>query len=541
VKRKLDKDRWEFENATLLNAVVRIQGVWRARDAKAAVGKKREERDALNSLDEEYRGQELELERSKRIYREQLVEWYKKEKDSMVNNRVFEEQSAKERDKIMKYRRQNKDKDKEQYEAMKLRQAEFLEEQRVEKWIEDWKQKQEDRALKYRAYLEQCLTNPVNGEERAIRKKLRREIEKRTKNVLKRAEKKKVPMEKPEAYDMAQNEILLAYMDEERERVVQEQRAAAEQHYALKAEEAEAKRLEALAGAERAKTYSARAIQRVYRCFLSRKELRKLCYKAYTKGFNAEHAAFYYQEKRTGEIRWTKPVVLGLYDIQVKNEWVVMRDVHQDHYYFNPHSLNMMWETPKKTTICSKCDTEFATRRCNILSACYCEKCYVAVQSDTPDPPILSWKPFDGGVPGSDKTSWAVIKDMQAPRFTITGLTEHKQYHAEKVKARPSLLKKSAKMIGLMHRVASAAKSAIVEEDYDFDDDVGETAVAKKESKEKEEQKEAFIEKDHPLAEPIIKEIEEGKPPRPVLLAKSPKRGKARPGSRSRTRMRPQV
>ena len=44
------------------------------------------------------------------------------------------------------------------------------------------------------------------------------------------------------------------------------------------------------------------------------------------KRFNEQYCAFYYYNRKTGDIVWEKPKSLGSYDMVVVNEWRPMRD-----------------------------------------------------------------------------------------------------------------------------------------------------------------------------------------------------------------------
>ena len=63
-----------------------------------------------------------------------------------------------------------------------------------------------------------------------------------------------------------------------------------------------------------------------YRKWHARKLLRQKCYERMEKRFNEQYCAFYYYNRKTGDIVWEKPKSLGSYDMVVVNEWRPMRD-----------------------------------------------------------------------------------------------------------------------------------------------------------------------------------------------------------------------
>lgn len=51
---------------------------------------------------------------------------------------------------------------------------------------------------------------------------------------------------------------------------------------------------------------------------------------------------------------WDKPKALGRFDIEISDEWILLRDQQQFPYYYNPYSMEMSWTAPKGTLLCSE-------------------------------------------------------------------------------------------------------------------------------------------------------------------------------------------
>ena len=200
---------------------------------------------------------------------------------------------------------------------------------------------------------------------------------------------------------IARNEVLLGKVEEKKAELVQERKNAAAAYYQQK-EEAEAK---AAADKEEQRDrdmyVAATMLQKEWIKFRARKELRTRCYAQYTKKYDPEVSAFYYERKKNGEIQWRKPFALGSYDIKVKNCWVVMHDSTNALYYYNPSSMEMSWKQPPGVIMCEECKVNFCFRRCNSKMQFFCPSCYNEVHKEKTETELdrLFWKEIEGGDP----------------------------------------------------------------------------------------------------------------------------------------------
>jgi hypothetical protein len=261
--------------------------------------------------------------------------------------------------------------------------------------------------------------------EKKLGKELKHKVKARTKDVLKRADARMMPMEYPEAFDIAVEEVLYIMGEEKKKEVMKDMREAAV-HYEERQKELASEKLEA---AEKQRVldrgHAAQVLGLAYRKWHARKVLRQKCYERFEKCFSEDYCAFYYHNRLTDEIIWEKPKSLGSYDMQVLNEWRPMRDNQNFPYYYNPHTMEMTWKFPRSTVMCEEkvphtwsygyptpigpCPN-FATRRCNEDMHFYCDSCwerkYNVVQRHK-----LWWKPVAGNEPNSDKLNYDDLDD----------------------------------------------------------------------------------------------------------------------------------
>ena len=146
---------------------------------------------------------------------------------------------------------------------------------------------------------------------------------------------------------------------------------------------------------------AATMLQKEWIKFRARKELRTRCYAQFTKKYDPEASAYYYERKKNGERQWRKPFALGSYDIKVKNCWVVMHDSTDALYYYNPASMDMSWKCPPGVIMCDECKVKFCFRRCNSKMQFFCPTCYDEAHEDKTEEERdrLFWKEIEGGDP----------------------------------------------------------------------------------------------------------------------------------------------
>lgn len=122
---------------------------------------------------------------------------------------MFADFDSSARAKILRFRR------KQQFDAEFEKQrrakqlAEMLADERIAAWIQRWEQIKADRVAALRKHLEWCRLSPETKEERAVSKKLNREVKARTKLVFKRAGQAGHDLELPECEALALEEVLL--------------------------------------------------------------------------------------------------------------------------------------------------------------------------------------------------------------------------------------------------------------------------------------------------------------------------------------------
>ena len=134
---------------------------------------------------------------------------------------------------------------------------------------------------------------------------------KHVKTVLRKADKQKIPMEIPEAKEIAVDEIIDQIVEEELELVRQEGRKEAEDYTVMQ----EKKLVDAKAKLEkerkRKRTWGAIKIQGMFRCFAAKRTLRLKAYKRFEKRFDPTTFNYYYTDVRSRKSSWTKPLALG--------------------------------------------------------------------------------------------------------------------------------------------------------------------------------------------------------------------------------------
>jgi hypothetical protein len=346
--------------------------------------------------------------RVEKIYRANLKEWYDARRREHFATVMKDEQTREEKAKIISYRRRMKERTKKEKQLAKERVNDALREGKIAAWIAAWAKKKETRAKEWERECRQvsrccrckeslvddeaqALLAPRTFEQKALRAKLQKQIKQQVKKVLRRVDKQNIPMEIPEATEMATEDVLQDEMELEAKRVDEEMQAAARIEEEKEEKKEAAEKEKAIARYEREKHRAVLLIQGLYRCWEARQQLRRICYDRYRKHFDTSTGNYYYEDTRcvsecgivrlhisscfsTSKTQWEKPHSLGFYDLDVKDEWVVMRDDLGGNYYYNPHSMTMLWDQPKDTVICSVCNVQFAHYFACAAQRTFCEE-----------------------------------------------------------------------------------------------------------------------------------------------------------------------
>ena len=250
-------------------------------------------------------------------------------------------------------------------------------------------------------------------------------LQARCKDVLKRADARHMPMEYPEAYDIATNEVIYIYGEERKKEIMAEMKEAAATYEGRQKRKAKEEEEKYEHMKELDKKDAAKKLGLMYRRWHARKLLRQHCMTRFEKKFSEKYCAFFYLNNRSGEHLWEKPLSLGSYDMLVTNEWRPMRDNQQFPYYYNPSTMRMSWKRPKSTCMCEEkvnhdwepvyppkygpC-SEFATRRCNDDMRFYCDTCWER-KYNVAQRHKMWWKPVNGATPNSDQISYDDLDD----------------------------------------------------------------------------------------------------------------------------------
>ena len=242
---------------------------------------------------------------------------------------------------------------------------------------------------------------PETPEDIVLKKKLLKLSKDHMKVVLRRADKMKIPMELPEAKEIAIKEIIEKEIESEEVHAKAEmKKEAMEEEMENNRKVAEKHQIED-AAKNRKKKRALVIIQTRMRIFLATKKARFMAYKHYKKHFDPGLHDYFYEEERTGRTTWTKPVSLGSYDITMDTEaWVTMRDEENNVYFYNPGTWTISWELPGGCVLCDECGVEFAVAYMNHDQKFYCNThMYIQAQlllEEDWDANDISYKEFEG-------------------------------------------------------------------------------------------------------------------------------------------------
>ena len=83
--------------------------------------------------------------------------------------------------------------------------------------------------------------------------------------------------------------------------------------------------------------------QGAWKRWKARQVLRKKAQKIYKKHWNVRYLEYYYEDSRSRNTVWVKPLSLGSYDVDCAPGWCAMHDSEEDLYFYNPISWDMTW------------------------------------------------------------------------------------------------------------------------------------------------------------------------------------------------------
>lgn len=171
-----------------------------------------------------------EAEKAKHVYRNDLTQWYINRKSEYDKTIMNDKQSRQQRDQIFRYRNRHSMAIKQQKEKDRLAKDALAEEQRVEAWLIHWDEVKAQRAKAKGTICKNAMNAPVTPEEVALKRVLAAKIKDQVKVVLRRADKMRIPMEIPEAQEIAQKDVIEMEVLKELEDVHNEMVTAGKQY-----------------------------------------------------------------------------------------------------------------------------------------------------------------------------------------------------------------------------------------------------------------------------------------------------------------------
>ena len=301
---------------------------------------------------EELEGDRMQFRRERRIYEQELKEFYDTKKREEEEADASKARSDRERIRIRNLQRRIIRDDLNRAIEVKSSLDMRNEKQDAAKYQDDWSSLIESKAMEYKEFCSRCLQDPRNTKERKTRSTLTTKIKKRIRDVLKRADAQGLRIEIVEAKQIATKEILELEASQEKNRLTEQWHLDAME----RTRQRKIRREEEIRRAREKKGLNEqRAIlllSRAYRRWSARKVLRTLCCDRFDKEFDVEYHAFYYVDRRTGIKTWEKPKSLGDSDIPIKDEWKVLRDAQGFPYYYNPCTREMSWHPPSGAAMC---------------------------------------------------------------------------------------------------------------------------------------------------------------------------------------------
>mmetsp|Transcript_11934 Transcript_11934/g.22103 ORF Transcript_11934/g.22103 Transcript_11934/m.22103 type:complete len:851 (-) Transcript_11934:47-2599(-) len=339
-----ERERLEMERGVW--CLTKLQSFWRRKKATAISFELRQKMQREIHVRRAMETERNLFLRERQIYERQLEEFYKSMKEEHDTSKQNQSKITQDQIKVRTLRRHLKN---EELLNAKPDNSECL---ATEKWKSDWEAKIESDVKGMKSHSIHCLEQPENSVEKQTRANIRKRVKGRVPQVLARAKERGIPMETKEAKHIAREEIIHIIGEEERARLRSEMDKAFLERERLKGDarlQSEAKEKDAHS---RATIYAVSLVAMACRKWRARKELRRLCLETYEKKFDEWNHAFFYRNIITGDISWTKPKAMGLFEIPAKDEWKLLRDAHNFPYYFNPCSMEMRWIPPASRDMC---------------------------------------------------------------------------------------------------------------------------------------------------------------------------------------------
>lgn len=317
----------------------------------------------------------------RKVHRLKLTDWYTKRKREHDQDMLEENQTSQQRKAVFARRAAMKRQERAAQEKIREAQLERLEEEKVELWLKTWEATIEQRGIDRRKKLQNVISLPENQAELILKQQLLKRIKLQMKEVLRKADRLKIPMELPEAKEIATREIIEEEVKQELVNARAEMKAESEALQKANEEKAAAKHHQEIADKKRKKRWAAVTLQSYMRVFLARKELRRRAYNRYECHFDRTTHNYYFVDKTSQTTFWQKPKSLGSYDLPMRDSWLVMHDTIGDQYFYNVKTWRQSWEMPVGCILCEKCKDDFAVAKLSNDKVCYCNNClYDAAQ-----------------------------------------------------------------------------------------------------------------------------------------------------------------
>ncbi|KAL7531216.1 hypothetical protein ACHAXR_003907 [Thalassiosira sp. AJA248-18] len=340
------KERERLDMVRGVWCLTRLQAFWRRKQATAKSDELRQQRQREILIRRAMETERKQFLRERHIYERQLEDFYRSMKDEHDTSKQIHSKVTQDQVKVRTLRRRLKN------EELKNAEPDNSEHFATEKWKSDWEAKIESGVADMKTHSIHCLDQPDNSAEKQTRATIRKRVKGRVPQVLERAKERGIPMETKEAKAVAREELIHILGEEERARLRNEMDKAFLKRERLKEEarlRAEANQKDAHA---RATIYAVSLVATACRKWRARKELRRLCLETYEKKFDEWNHAFFYRNKVTGEISWSKPKAMGVFEIPATDEWRLLRDAHNFPYYLNPFLMEMRWNPPLNEDMC---------------------------------------------------------------------------------------------------------------------------------------------------------------------------------------------